>query len=107
MTILFSGGDDASKHLVSETMEQYRDAAEAFALAIRDIRQGRYDGAKEAALLMKELRLAFHSAMDERTRVEKLDRQAAGIVHDYALDFDAARAEIGRRLARLRDGGGG
>lgn len=105
--MIFSAGDAAPKDLLSEAMEQYRDAAEAFAWAIRDIKSGNYDGAREAAGFMKELRQAFHTAMEERTRVEKLRRQDAGVVRDYALDFDAARAEIGRRLARLRDAGGG
>jgi hypothetical protein len=45
--------------------------------------------------------------MDERARVEKLRKQIAGVVGDHALDFDAARTEIGRRLACLRDAGGG
>jgi hypothetical protein len=44
---------------------------------------------------------------EERAKVAKLDKLEAGIAYDYALDLDAARDEIGRRLARLRDAGTG
>ena len=56
---------------------------------------------------VRDLKTAFQLVMDERTRVEKLRKQVAGVVGDLRLDFDAARDEIGRRLARLRDAGGG
>ena len=65
------------------------------------------DEVKAAAQAVKDLKAAFQMVMDERTRIEKLRKQIAGVVHDYAIDFDAARAEIGRRLACLRDAGGG
>jgi hypothetical protein len=50
--------------------------------------------------------VALQMVMDERTRVEKLRKNVAGVVRDYAIDFDAARDEIGRRLACLREAGG-
>ncbi|WP_375262534.1 hypothetical protein [Palleronia sp.] len=49
---------------------------------------------------------AVQRAMDhvfsERKRLDEVQRKRAGIVHEFAIDFDAARDEIGRRLARLR-----
>jgi hypothetical protein len=56
-------------------------------------------GAKAA---LTEFTSAFHTAMKERNRVADDRKKANGIVGDYAVDFDAARAEIGRRLACLR-----
>ena len=61
---------------------------------------------KEAAARIRDLGKALQTAFDERAKVEKLRKNTAGIVHDYALDFDNARAEIGRRIARLRDARG-
>ena len=58
---------------------------------------------KEAAVRIRDLGKAMQTTLDERAKLEKLRKNNAGIVHDYALDFDAARDEIGRRMARLRD----
>lgn len=51
---------------------------------------------------VKELSDGWKMAMAERNRVADERRKERGIVGDYALDFDAARDEIGSRLARLR-----
>lgn len=88
------------------TEELYRDVAEELIGAIRKVRAGETGEVRAATQAVKDLRAAFQLVMDERTRVEKLRKQVAGVVHDYALDFDAARDEIGRRLACLRDAGG-
>lgn len=64
---------------------------------------------KEAVGLTKDLSKALQTLFEERSRVEKLRKQKSGIVHDFALDFDRARLDIGSRLARLRaanDSGG-
>lgn len=100
-----ASSDAAAGNLMLETIENYQDAARTLWAAIREIRLGRYDRAKEAGMAVRELRAAFQMAMDERARVEKLGRDTAGSVRDQALDLDAARAEIGRRLACLRDAG--
>ncbi|SPJ22435.1 hypothetical protein [Palleronia abyssalis] len=52
---------------------------------------------------------SIQHVFDERKRFDELRKKHAGIVHDYAIDFDWARDEIGRRLDRLRvakDAGG-
>lgn len=106
MDMGFTGGDAPSVDLLEETEVLYREIAGELALAMRGVRQGEWKDAKAAAQAVKDLRTAFQMVMDERSRVEKLRRQVAGVVRDNALDFDAARAEIGRRLARLRDADG-
>ncbi len=85
----------------------FRDMAEEMALALRRFREGDFSEAKGGQRGAQGSSGGYHLVMDERTRVEKLRKQVAGVVHDYALDFDAARDEIGRRLARLREAGGG
>jgi hypothetical protein len=106
MTISFSEGELPPVDLLAETESLYRNAAEELARALRDIRQGRHGEVKAAAQAVRDLRAAFQMVQDERTRVDKLRKQAAGLADGHDLDFDAARAEIGRRLARLRDAGG-
>jgi len=93
--------------LLEATEDLYRQAAEDLVQAQRKLRQGSVDEVKAATQAVKDLKAAFQLVMDERTRIEKLRKQVAGVVHGYAIDFDAARAEIGRRLACLRDAGGG
>lgn len=107
MTRAFSGGEGASPDLLAESEVLFREMAEEVALAMRRLREGDLGEVKGAVQAAKDLRSALQIVMDERTRVEKLRKQAAGIVHDYALDFEAARDEIGKRLARLREAGGG
>lgn len=93
--------------LLAATEELYREAAEDLVRARRKLTEGRAEEVKAAVQAVKDLKAALQLVMDERARIEKLRRTAGGIVHDYALDFDAARAEIGRRLARLRSAGRG
>ncbi|WP_420344662.1 hypothetical protein [Paenirhodobacter sp.] len=107
MDMTFSGGDSSPVNLLEETETLYREMAEELARALQELRQGEARDAKVAVAAVKDLRTAFQMVMDERTRVEKLRKQVAGVVHGNDLDFDAARAEIGRRLARLRDAGDG
>ena len=88
------------------TEELFHGAVADLTAALKEIRQGDVSEAKAARQAVRELRAALSTAMEERNRVEKLRRDAAGVVRDHALDFDAARTEIGRRLACLRDAGG-
>ncbi|WP_287883443.1 MULTISPECIES: permease [Paracoccus] len=62
---------------------------------------------KESGKLVRELRAATQMVLEERSKVDKLRKDAAGRVGAGALDLDAARDEIGRRLACLRRAGGG
>ncbi|MGL4320616.1 MAG: hypothetical protein ACRCS3_07105 [Paracoccaceae bacterium] len=50
---------------------------------------------------------AFERVMVERDKIGKLRNEIAGTVGRRSLDLDAARAEIGRRLACLRNGRSG
>ncbi|TDQ62222.1 hypothetical protein EV658_10359 [Phaeovulum veldkampii DSM 11550] len=106
MTMTFSE-EEAAPDLISETEEIFRETAGELAAALREVRQGKTGEVKTAVQAVKDLRAALQMVMDERTRVEKLRKQVAGVVRDHALDLDAARDEIGRRLACLREAGGG
>lgn len=104
MTINTPAGREFPKDVLSEAMELYETAIGVFTESIREARDGR---TKEAASYVRELSKIVQSVLTERERLEKLRKSDGGVVHDYALDFDAARDEVGRRLARLRDAGHG
>ncbi|PKP75686.1 MAG: hypothetical protein CVT84_01895 [Alphaproteobacteria bacterium HGW-Alphaproteobacteria-6] len=107
MTARLSDEAPVPRDLISATEELYREAAGELAQAIRNIRQGRLDEVKATAQAVRDLKVAFQLAMDERTRVEKLRKEDGTAGTGHAFDFDAARVEIGRRLARLRDAADG
>lgn len=103
---VFSEENTPSEGMLKATETLYRGIVEDLEQAMSNIRQGDLTEAKAARQAVRDLRAALQAALEERNRVEKLRREAAGVVDGYALDFDAARTEIGRRLARLRDAGG-
>jgi predicted Rdx family selenoprotein len=105
MTVNFSAGETPLVDLVAETEGLYRETAEGLAQALRRIREGHFDEAKVVDKTIRDLKTALQWVMDERNRVEKLRKDVAGAVGAGALDFGAARDEIGRRLARFRDAG--
>lgn len=81
-------------------------AASEMTRLLRRLESGDPIKPKEAADAANETRKALERLQDERNRVEQLRRTLAGGVGDRALDLAAARDEIGRRLACLRDAGG-
>ncbi|WP_309664220.1 hypothetical protein [Tabrizicola sp.] len=87
--------------------ELYRMAAEELHRTIHAIRAGQMSEVKAAQSAIRDLRATAQHVLDERAKVDKLRKQIAGQVGaGGALDFDAARVEIGRRLACLRSAGG-
>ncbi len=61
--------------------------------------------ARELATYTKDVSGALKTLITERQHVEKLRRDAGDLGCGRDFDLDAARDEIGRRLACLRDGG--
>jgi hypothetical protein len=100
--------DEAAEKATSEAVQLYTLATEVLTQIIGELKAtGDAKSAKEISVYTKEHRDALKLVMTERANIEKLRKLESGIAHDYALDFDAARDEIGRRLARLRDAGTG
>ena len=106
MTINFTVEDKTSAELLAHTETWLREAAEQLAVTVETIKAGDLGRAKEAVDCIKGLKSAVQMALDEGNRVEKLRKNIAGGAASGALDLDAARDEIGRRLACLRDAGG-
>lgn len=106
MTINFSSGDEPPVDMLAITEIWLREAAESLAVTVQSIKSGEFGKVKDAVDCIKGLKTAVHLAIEEGNRVEKLRKQVAGSVGTGEIDLDAARDEIGRRLARLRDAGG-
>ena len=105
MTIKFSASDKTPDEVLAVTGDWLREAAEGIAATVQAVRGGDLPRVKDAEAHVRALRAALQLFMDERTRVEKLRKQTAGAIGAGGLDLDAARDEIGRRLARLREPG--
>ncbi|AWB48948.1 hypothetical protein HYN69_10960 [Gemmobacter aquarius] len=108
-------GEDAPEALVGTTGRFFEVAAARMATAIDRLETGSAAEVRAAQKAIRELRLALWMLVDERTRVERLRNKIAGLVGDgdsgsggeRRLELDAARDEIGRRLAGLRAAGDG
>jgi hypothetical protein len=89
--------------MLVETQKLYRTTAEELIRAINALRDGDVSEAKAMGQTVRDLRTALGWAMDERSNLEKISKSfAASAGHGAALDLDAARDEVGRRLSRLR-----
>ncbi len=97
------GAGVPSGDFLDEATALFREAAGELFGALRGLRRGRTEEAKAAAQAVKDLKQALEWVMDERNRCEKYRKSAAGVVGTRAHDLDAARDEIGRRLACLRN----
>ncbi|WP_422073667.1 hypothetical protein [Tranquillimonas rosea] len=106
MTIKRPSVEEGARSLLVEAEAHYREALEDF-LAVKLYLKDRDDLA-EAEIKQKaaEYRRATQTLFDERKRLEDHLKRLEGIAREYALDFDAVRAEIGGRLDRLRAAGG-
>jgi hypothetical protein len=106
MTLTFVPRDaDKPVNMLTETLKLYQTTVEELMSAVNSIKSGSLDDVKTASVAVKELRQALSWAMEERANLEKRNKTATAGYGDGAgaLDLDAARDEIGRRLARLRD----
>lgn len=63
---------------------------------------GEFEELGNAKKATAEIRAWLKIAIEAEATLEKRNKHDKGIVHDYAIDFDAARSQIGGRLDRLR-----
>lgn len=81
------------------------EAAVALIAAINAVKEGDFEQSKAAVQAMKDYKTALDWMMSERNRLERDRRTTAGALGAPEMDLGAARDEIGRRLACLRDAG--
>lgn len=101
----FSPGDALAELVIAQDL--FRDTVADLTQARQRLKDGDVDKLKDAVKLVRELRAATQLVLEERKKLDKLRKDAAGGVGAGALDLGAARDEIGRRLACLRRAGGG
>ncbi|MFN6952688.1 MAG: hypothetical protein ACK4NE_08890 [Albidovulum sp.] len=90
--------------LVPEAMGLLDQVVVEIHTAMDRVRRGELGDLKEGVRVIRDLRSALQIVFEERAKVAKLkDDGGDGRGAGRALDLNAARAEIGRRLARLRD----
>lgn len=101
----------SAEAILRQAGEMFERLALDLGRAVGRVAEGELAASKEASQVARELRDTFRTVLSERERVDKLRSQVAGVVGDASgtgtLDFDAARDEVCRRLARLRDAGSG
>ena len=107
MTISFSAEGGEPVDLLGVTENLLREYAEEIARLLDKAKRGELDELKAIPGNVKQLRDVLVVIQEERSRVDKLRKQVAGLVGAGELDFQSARDEVGRRLARLRGAGPG
>jgi hypothetical protein len=108
MTISIPRGSVSAEDVLAVAEGLYQEAAVELYRTITALRAGDLSEVRSAQSAIRDLRATALQVLEERAKVDKLRKQIAGEVGaGGALDFEGARAEIGRRLACLRDAGRG
>ena len=105
MSIKFSAGDQVPVDVLATTEHTLKWAAEELSRLIDSIRAGNLDEAKAVPGAVREVNHALQAVVIGTNNAERLCKQVGGSVGTGPIDLHAARNEIGRRLARLRDAG--
>ena len=108
MTFQFLGEGPSAEDVLGTTEQLYGLAVMELYRTITAVRSGEFTEIRAAQTAIRDLRATALVVLQERGKVDQLRKQIAGHVGaGGALDLDEARAEIGRRLACLRNAGGG
>jgi len=107
MTLIRPDGDDGdTRAFILGIEEQFEHAAQVFQKAALQLEKGDLVATAKVKDLAREYRKVATLCYEEQVRLAAKRRKQAGVVHEYALNFDAARDEIRGRLARLRAAAG-
>jgi hypothetical protein len=87
---------------ITSLERQLADMREELEQIYLKIRQGNLDELKNATRATAEIRQWLKIAIEAEATLEKRNKHDKGIVHDFAIDFDAARNSVGGLLDRLR-----
>ena len=87
---------------VSTSFALLFETAEALRRVMDQVKRGEFGRLDEMVKEQAALRRALGAAIHERQAAERLRREGGEADDTAAIDLEAARVEIGRRLARLR-----
>lgn len=107
MTLIKPNSSDVADDCVTAAEELFEEAIQDVAVIKEKIRRQEIEALSELKTAVPNATQATKLLLQEKNRVYELHKKQIGVVHDYAIDFDAARVEIGRRLACLRGARGG
>ena len=102
-----SGEDAPSDSLLTTARSQFRRMNAEMNDLLEKLQAGDPKTVAGFEGVRRELLRALNTAVAEEQKLEERCKAERGAADGYAIDFDAARAEIGRRLARLRAAGNG
>lgn len=106
MTLITPDGDGQPvEELLSSAEQYFRSAEKILREQISLLEAGGALAGNDTKKSVQTYNEALGLFVKERQKIEERRNKTAGITRGYALDFGAARAEIGRRLACLRDAG--
>lgn len=108
MTTLYpETGETASDRTFDEANALFHRAVGALGDLVKRLEAGEFEASADADYAVKKIDKSLELVIKERQRIEERKRKEIGAASGgIAIDFDAARDEIGRRLARLRAAGG-
>lgn len=95
-------GESRSDELIQNARQHYADITAAIQTALGRIADSEDKEMRAFSSAVQTHWKSLLSVHDREVELEKRDRERAGIVEGYAIDLDAARFEVGRRLACLR-----
>ncbi len=101
------GTQEGLGNLLAFAQGLFLEAAENLAAAIAQVQSEPAAMPKAASVAARDLTAAFHTVMAERTRIDGIRTKIDSVAGNETLDLDAARSQIGSRLARLRVTAGG
>lgn len=83
----------------------FREAVAAMSALKRRLKAGELVPEKETKIAVSEVSKAIQLVLTERHKLAKHSTNNAGVAGGYAIDLEAARDEIRRRMACLRRAG--
>jgi hypothetical protein len=96
-------GDASTDRAFEEANAMFHRAIGALGDLVRRLEAGEFEATSDADTAVRKIDKSLELVMKERQRLEERKRKDIGAGSaGIAIDFDAARDEIGRRLARLR-----
>jgi hypothetical protein len=90
---------EEKRQRIAESLERLAGAIGALE---KKVAAGEVGNTTEAGKVLADIRYWLKQAWETEAEIERFRRKDAGIAHEYALDLERARSEIGCRLARLR-----
>ena len=105
MTSIPSREGSRSEELLRNARRHYAEITDALEMALQRINQSDDKEMRAFSSAVQAHWRSYLNVHEREVELEKRDRERSGIVESYAIDLGAARAEVGRRLARLRDAG--